>query len=204
MWAVETTRWFLAIFFSGVAGFYILRILFVKRKLERSPVYSGERGTSHFLTHGAFRGFRFAILSICVARLLWPVLDKYLIPIDALWYPIVLMSGNLLLLICFFCVVLVHFYMGDTWRSGTRLGDNIELIVTGPFKWSRNPMMIGVLGAQAGLFLALPTVFTLICFVVGVWAVVVQIRVEEQLLKLRFGEKYQHYTEATPRWIILR
>ncbi len=75
------------------------------------------------------------------------------------------------------------------------------LITTAPFTFSRNPMMLGVIVAQLGLFLALPTIFTSVCLAVGIWAVNAQTRVEERALRDRFGAKYQDYEERTPRWL---
>jgi len=58
MAAIEFTRWFLALFFTGVAAFYTIRILQTKRRRHFSPVFSSKPGTLHFATHMAFRVFR--------------------------------------------------------------------------------------------------------------------------------------------------
>jgi len=201
MAAVEIARWFLALFFVGVAAFYTVRILAMKRRRRTSPVFSGVPGTLHFATHMTFRVFRVAILAVCVARLAWPGLDRYLVTFDALWHPAVLLGGCGLLAVSFAGVVALHFYMGENWRSGTRADNSTTLVTSGPFAISRNPMMLCVIAAQIGLFLALPTLFTLVCLVVGVWAVTAQIRVEERLLRGRFRESYEAYTQRTPRWL---
>ena len=201
MLAADFTRWFLALFFLGVAGFYTLRILMASCRIEGEPVFSGAPGTLHFLTHLVFRFFRAAILGVCLVRLIWPPFDRYLITFDAFWHPVVLMLGNGLLLAGFGGAVIVHFAMGEDWRSGTRSDDRTRLITTGPFALSRNPMMLGVLTAQLGLFLALPSLFTLVCLVVGAWAVTAQVRVEERLLRQRFGPAYEAYVARTPRWL---
>jgi protein-S-isoprenylcysteine O-methyltransferase Ste14 len=65
-------------------------------------------------------------------------------------------------------------------------------------------MMLCVIVAQVGLFLALPSLFTLVCLVLGVWAVNAQVGVEERLLRQRFGEDYDTYVSHTPRWLIYR
>ena len=199
--ATDFTRWFLALFFIGVAAFYSLRIVLLKRRISTSPVFTGHPGTLHFATHLAFRTFRVVILAVCVVRLLWPGLDRFLITFDALWHPLVLILGNGLLLASFASIVALNFYMREDWRSGTRLDDRTRIITSGPFAVSRNPMMVCVIIAQIGLFLALPSAFTLICLVVGVWAVNAQVRVEERLLRERFGTTYETYADRTPRWL---
>jgi protein-S-isoprenylcysteine O-methyltransferase Ste14 len=204
MSAVDFTRWFLALFFVGVAAFYTVRIIVAKRRMHASPVFSGERGTLHWATHTVFRVFRVFILGVCLVRLAWPGLDRYLVTFDALWRPVVLVLGCSLLVGSFLAVILIHYYMGEEWRSGTRAEDRTRLITTGPFTVSRNPMMLCVIVAQVGLFLALPSLFTLVCLVLGVWAVNAQVGVEERLLRQRFGEDYDTYVSHTPRWLIYR
>lgn len=201
MATVEFTRWFLASYFTCVAAFYTVRIVAAKRRQGRSPVFAGRPGTLHYVTHTTFRVFRVVILGVCVVRVGWPGLDRYLWPFAPLWHPIVLAAGDLLLLAGFTGALYVHFYMGADWRSGTRADDRNVLITTGPFARSRNPMMLGVIAAQVGLFLALPSVFTLVCLIVGVWAVVAQVRVEERILSARFGRVYADYAARTPRWL---
>jgi protein-S-isoprenylcysteine O-methyltransferase Ste14 len=49
--------------------------------------------------------------------------------------------------------------------------------------------------------LALPSLFTLICFVVGGWGVIARVSVEERLLRERFGAEYESYSAHTPRWL---
>jgi len=201
MTAVEFTRWFLALFFVGVAGFYTVRIIQVGRRLEASPVFSGDFGTRHWTYHAAFRFFRVLILVVCLVRLAWPQFDRFLVPFDGLWHPALLLTGDAMLAGGFAATIAVHFYMGDQWRSGTRDGERTQLITSGPFARSRNPMMLSVMTAQAGLFLAMPSVFTLICLAVGWWAVVAQTAVEEKALQQRFGGDYEAYRATTPRWL---
>ena len=62
-------------------------------------------------------------------------------------------------------------------------------------------MMLCVILGQLGLFLALPSLFTLVCLGVGTWAVLSQVGVEEKLLQQRFGEAYTAYKTSTPRWL---
>lgn len=120
-----------------------------------------------WVTHLAFRFFRVVILLVCLVRLFWPPFDRFLIPFDGLWHPAVLLTGDALLAVGFAAAIGVHFFMGEQWRSGTRDSDRIQLIATGPFAYSRNPLMLCVMAAQVGLFCAMPSVFTLICLIVG-------------------------------------
>lgn len=202
MTAVAFTRWFLAVYFLAVAAFYTVRILAERARTGASPVFSGTPGTAHFATHTTFRVFRVAILAACCARMAWPGFDTYLGPLPALWHPAVMLLGDALLLASFVTVLCIHFYLGEDWRSGVRPGGEARLITSGPFAVSRNPMMLFVIAAQIGLFLALPSVFTLVCLAAGVWAVLAQVRVEERMLGARYGAAYEAYVDRTPRWLL--
>lgn len=204
MAAAEFARWFMALYFLGVAGFYTVRILAEKRRSGTSPVFAGSPGTPHWLTHLTFRVFRIAILLVCLVRLAWPEFDRFLVPFAALWHPAVLVAGDALLVAGFSAVLLLHFAMGSDWRSGIHADDRTRPITTGPFAVSRNPMTLGVIAAQIGLFLALPSLFTLICLAFGVAAVIAQVGVEERLLRQRFGSEYEAYAARTPRWLGFR
>ncbi len=202
MAAADFTRWFLALFFLSVAAFYTVRIIVAKRQIGASPVYTGKFGTLHWTTHSVFRVFRVLILGVCLARLVWPDFDTYLLIFDDLWHSAVLILGSGLLLASFSAIIAIHVYMGENWRSGTRAEDRTRLITTGPFKLSRNPMMLCVILGQVGLFLALPSMFTLVCLIVGVWAVIAQVHIEERSLQQRFGAEYDIYRAQTPRWLV--
>lgn len=91
--------------------------------------------------------------------------------------------------------------MADDWRSGIDEVRPGRLITEGPFAWSRNPIALLVQTAQLGLFLSLPSVFTLVCLVVGVWVMQSQVRLEEADLERRLGDAYRAYKARTPRWL---
>ncbi|HYN39689.1 MAG TPA: hypothetical protein VES39_10600, partial [Rhodospirillales bacterium] len=118
MEAVEISRWFLAIFLSGVALFYTVTILRKKRRAGRSPVIRGEAGSLHRLIHDTFAVFRAAIFLVCLVRVPVPALDAWLLPIRWLWQPAVILGGNTLMLVSFLAIVGLHAGMGAAWRSG--------------------------------------------------------------------------------------
>ena len=62
-------------------------------------------------------------------------------------------------------------------------------------------MYVGVATAQLGFFLALPSLFSLICLAVGLYALYKQIAVEEAHLVTRFNDDYLKYKQTVPRWL---
>ena len=77
-----------------------------------------------------------------------------------------------------------------------------KLVVAGPYRYVRNPMITGValvLGGEASIFGS--------AWLLG-WAIVFLAinaawfpRVEEPALERRFGDDYRRYMENVPRWI---
>lgn len=204
METVAVARWFLAAFFAGVALFYTTAILRKKRRMGRSPVIRGDKGSLHRLIHDTFAVFRALILLVCIIRVPFPKIDDWLLPFPSLWHPAVILSGCALMLTSFIAIVWLHIGMGGLWRSGidTERAGGGRLIETGAFAYSRNPMFLCIQAAQLGLFLALPSAFTAICLVVGVVAIQMQVRLEERHLAARFGEAWRAYAARVPRWLI--
>eukprot|EP00439_Symbiodinium_sp_Y106_P088472 s1_g1008.t1 len=204
MSAVELVRVFLALFFVSAALFYVARIVLLNKQLSGPAVYIGQPGSLHFITHRLFVAFRAAILGVCVLRVPFPAVDAYLGHIGFLNHEAVILFGAALLAVSAFGIIKINLFLKNNWRSGTRPDDTSELVTTGPFAISQNPMMLFVVLAQVGFFLALPTAFSLVCLLVGVWAVITQVGIEREGLTLRFGEEYLRYAEATPRWLFYR
>jgi protein-S-isoprenylcysteine O-methyltransferase Ste14 len=70
-----------------------------------------------------------------------------------------------------------------------------ELVVTGPYRYVRNPIYLGVLSIFLGHFLWF-----------GYWALLIYtvlafILYEEPTLKRKFGAAYETYLKKVPRWI---
>jgi protein-S-isoprenylcysteine O-methyltransferase Ste14 len=198
---VEFTRIYLAVFYSCVAAFYAIRITAKKRSGLREVVFPGERFSSTWLNHMLFRVFRLGIWMVCLFRWLFPVVDSYLGIFDDLnVWPIVL-AGDILITAGFLFAVGVHFSLGRQWRSGIDPRGPGTLRTDGFYKYSRNPMYLGVATAQAGFFLALPSVFSGVCLLVGLYALHRQTLAEEAHLASLFPEDYRHYRNRVRRWL---
>jgi protein-S-isoprenylcysteine O-methyltransferase Ste14 len=77
-----------------------------------------------------------------------------------------------------------------------------RLVVRGPYRHVRNPMISGVLGILLGEAVLLGSVPLLVWFglVLAVNAVYMPL-VEEPGLRRRFGEDYETYKANVPRWV---
>ncbi len=77
-----------------------------------------------------------------------------------------------------------------------------RLVVVGLYRWVRNPMYVGVLSLVLGWTLYLASPF--LAAYAGLLAVGFHLRVvmhEEPWLDSQFGEQWQNYKTAVPRWI---
>ena len=90
-------------------------------------------------------------------------------------------------------------------RSGTNVNPRrpaLVLVEGGPFRWTRNPMYLGMVAALIGLALAFSLDWALVAAPL-VWATLhfgVVLR-EEAYLKARFGAPYADYLGQTRRWL---
>ena len=77
-----------------------------------------------------------------------------------------------------------------------------NLVITGPYKYCRNPMITGVLFIlfSEALFFHCTNILLWGCFFI-VTNTIFFIKVEEPYLTKTFGEQYLRYKASVPRWI---
>lgn len=79
------------------------------------------------------------------------------------------------------------------------------LVRRGPFRFSRNPMYLGLVAICAGASLATGVLANLwISVALAVWLHHAYVLREEEFMHDRFGAEYEQYTERVPRWILLK
>jgi protein-S-isoprenylcysteine O-methyltransferase Ste14 len=77
-----------------------------------------------------------------------------------------------------------------------------KLVVKGPYRYVRNPMYIGMLLVLAGEAVLMSSMFVLL-YTLLLWIAshLFVVFWEEPRLRRRFGERYEKYSEAVPRWL---
>ena len=99
--------------------------------------------------------------------------------------------------------------MGLALRAFRAAGTHVEvylpataLVVTGPYRFTRNPIYIGMTMAYLGVGLLTDSLWVLVLAlpVLGVMHYGVVLR-EEAYLTFKFGEQYRDYTRTVRRWI---
>ncbi len=77
-----------------------------------------------------------------------------------------------------------------------------QLVCDGPFRFSRNPMYVGVLVFLVGLALWVGTwPFYMAVSMTFLFLNVIHIPREEQMLRELFGERYLRYSKEVRRWL---
>ena len=195
----EFNVYFLAAFFSFVAFSFYIVISQTSKQAGVPVVCMGEKGSRHYRNHLVFRVFRILIWFACVARLFFPEFVQG-VAISVVVPDWVMVIGDILLVTGLGLCLGICARMGGNWRSGVDPVNTPSLITDGPFAWSRNPSFIGVIMGQVGFLLAWPCVFSLICLLVGVRAVLLQVELEESFLSERLPGEYQAYKQRVRRW----
>lgn len=82
------------------------------------------------------------------------------------------------------------------------IGEPVRLVVRGPYRRVRNPMMTGVFSILVGevLLTASPWLLAWCAFFVALTTVVIRV-IEEPHLTKRYGPDYERYRRHVPRWI---
>jgi len=84
------------------------------------------------------------------------------------------------------------------------LGLGGDLVLSGPYRWSRNPEYVGDIGALVGYALLCNSLMILVAAVLGASWFALAPFAEEPWLRQRFGGRYDEYARKVPRFIGLR
>jgi protein-S-isoprenylcysteine O-methyltransferase Ste14 len=77
-----------------------------------------------------------------------------------------------------------------------------HVVVSGPYRWTRNPMYVGFTAIYAGFGVALNQVWPLVLLpIVLVVLFLAVIRREERYMRATFGPAYDDYCRRVPRWL---
>jgi protein-S-isoprenylcysteine O-methyltransferase Ste14 len=126
---------------------------------------------------------------------------KYLLPVWYLETPFFQWIGIAILFIALVWIAVAQHQMSNSWRIGIDEKNKTDLITTGVFAISRNPIFLGMLFTLFGLFLVIPNAISFTVLITGIIVVQVQVRLEEEFLTRLHGQNYVDYCSRTHRWI---
>lgn len=189
---------FLIVYFFLV---FFLRSYLLWKKSGINPLTFNKGDDAHGYNGKVF-GF-ISILELVVVSIhaFVPDWQGFLLPFWYLDSTILFQVGWVLLVLSLIVVWFAQSHMRESWRIGIDEENKTELITTGFFSLSRNPIFLGIMIANAGLFLVLPNAFTLLIVSLSTISINTQIRLEEEFLSKEFGAQYNAYQKKVNRWI---
>jgi protein-S-isoprenylcysteine O-methyltransferase Ste14 len=170
------------------------------------------------------RGVKVWVIGTSTKKPLEIILENILFPVLIIWSVFViltalhiplpgLLSRHLIdndrtqyvgIVLCFAGLIIFLFALisfGKAWRIGIDENNSHELITSGMFRYSRNPIFLFMDLFFSGVMLVYPN---LPCIAMAVGAIIgihLQIKREEKFLEGKFGEQYQEYKKQTRRYL---
>jgi len=185
--------------YLGLAFFW--RSFLVWRRTGVNPYVLGKTDNAHDFAGMLFRLTLIAIVAVVILHAVSSQAYQYLTPILWLERQALQHAGLFLLAASFIWTLFAQAQMGNSWRIGIDANTKTALITHGIFRWSRNPIFLGMRVTLLGFFLILPNALTLATLILGDALMQIQVRLEEDYLRQAHGEEYQKYCQSTRRWL---
>lgn len=134
-----------------------------------------------------------------IARPFIPELDRFVMTAPNLYAH----YGVALMVLGIAVAILSQVDMGKAWRIGIPSGveESQSLVTTGLYRFSRNPIYVGIMLFIVGSVIAAPGPVTILSLILT-WVFVNQIiDSEEAFLRTAFGAEFEAYCTRTRRWI---
>ncbi len=101
------------------------------------------------------------------------------------------------------CIIAIfaQIHLGNAWRVGVREGDTALFVESGLYRYSRNPIFVGMFVMAFGIALAASIWWVWVGMILLIASTSAQVRIEERHLENAFGGNYARFKARTPRWI---
>ena len=187
------------ILFFGLA--FILPSYRVWKSTGVNPYKLGASDSAHDYIGKNLRLIMLVCALVVIVFAFLPNLYQILLPIQFLANSTLTIIGQVLLFIALIWVLTAQVHMQKSWRIGIDEDVKTELVQTGLFKRSRNPIFLGMRAMLLGFFLTMPNAITFAILVVGELLIQIQVRLEEEFLTRTHGQSYLTYKKQVRRWI---
>lgn len=193
---------FLPIYFIVfIAAAFVYRIYITWKCTGTRPYFLARIDSLHGIMGILIIAGVLSCLAVALIYSFSPSLYQSFGPIAAMQRNELKVFGVLLLLISLAWIVFAQAQMGASWRIGVDESQKTDLVTTGVFRFSRNPIYLGMATTLIGLFSLLPTSTTLSLLVGGIVTIHLQILLEEQDLRRKHGQAFTDYIKKVRRWI---
>lgn len=139
----------------------------------------------------------FYFYTVFAAAFGWPLVggQRFFHSEAVAWIGVALCFGGSLMLL----LSLISF--GRSFRVGIDVDHPDELVTTGVFAWSRNPIYVGFFLVLVGQFFVFPNWVPLVYLAAGTWLFHRQVLREEEFMRQQYGEEYAEYCRRARRYI---
>lgn len=98
-------------------------------------------------------------------------------------------------------VIVAQVQMGRAWRVGVREGDAPLFVSHGLFRYSRNPIFVGMMLVGLSAAIVSGKLWSWAALALFVLSCIVQVRIEERHLEASFSDAYRVFRRQVPRWL---
>lgn len=173
----------------------------IAKRIGKSPNVLPKDDSAYGLVGLYFKLILLALFIYTILLLLFPedIFPAFKINIpepEALKY-----IGLVIMISALIWVITAQLQMKNSWRIGIDSTMKTDLITHGLFRFSRNPIFLGMTVSLFGFFLVFPTVITFSFLLTGNILMQIQIRLEEEFLLKEHGEIYVTYKKRVKRML---
>ncbi|MCY7375626.1 MAG: isoprenylcysteine carboxylmethyltransferase family protein [Pyrinomonadaceae bacterium] len=187
------------VFYFGAA--FVLPSYRVWKKTGVNPITFRGADTAHDYIGRLFKIVMLVLTLVIIIYAFAPSFYPYLLPIAWLENRTVQFIGLALLLLSLGWTILAQIQMGNSWRIGIDEQKQTALVRTGLFRYSRNPIFLGMIVTLFGVFLTIPNALTFLILILGYVLIQIQVRLEEEFLTGTHGEEYIEFRKQVRRWL---
>lgn len=180
---------------------FVIRSFIVWKQTSVNPFVFKKSDKAHDYIGGVYKVMVLFIWISIIFYSFFPKLYFYLVPISYLEDDVVKITGAILIIIAFVWTAIAQYQMAGSWRIGINYSEKTVLVKNGLFKYSRNPVFLGVLVSYLGVFLISPNALSLSVLLVTFVTIQTQVRLEEEFLVESVGQEYSTYKTEVNRWL---
>jgi protein-S-isoprenylcysteine O-methyltransferase Ste14 len=189
---------YLIVYFGAA---FVLPSYRVWKRTGVNPVTFRGADTAHDYIGKLFKIVMLALAAAVIIYAFAPNFYLYFLPIVWLENQTIQTIGIGLLLLSLGWTILAQIQMGNSWRIGIDEEKKTVLVQTGLFRYSRNPIFLGMIVTLVGVFLTISNALTLLFLALGFVLMQIQVRLEEEFLSRLHGTQYDKFRLAVRRWI---
>lgn len=194
---------YLPIFLSAfIILVFVLPSVRVYRQTGVNPFRFKTRHDSvHDYIGGSMKVFIILLLMVVMVFALSPAGYRYLAPFSYMENKGLQAAGLIAGHLALIGIMIAQFQMKQSWRIGIDYEHKTQLVVSGLFSVSRNPIFLFLLIALAGLFFVIPNAVTFAVLFAAYIVLQATMRMEETFLESQHGETYMTYKQKVARLI---